>query len=99
MWSVHFMGIAQQILRGGRTEFGIAADLNLFVVEMDGGKILGQAFIEPSLSRRIIEVQQHVSEIVGDCIPGVVFEQVERDEILINAGKKKAGLGNGLAVA
>ena len=91
--------VTQQILRAGGKKLRIAAEFDLFVVDANGAEIFGKTFVEPSLSGGIVVVQQHSGEVVRDGAPGFFFEQVQHDEVLIFAGKKKSGDIDGLALA
>ena len=80
-------------------KFGIAAEFDLLVVDANRTEIFGEAFVEPSLGGRIVEVQQHSGEVVRDGAPGFLFEEVEDDEVLIVAGEEESGDVDGLALA
>src|SRR5579862_2593312 len=91
--------IAEQILGGGRKELGICSKLDFLIIEVDRTEVFGQAFIEPSLRRRIVVVQKHESKIVGDGAPRGGLKKVEDNEILIVAEDEKTGGIDGLALA
>jgi len=97
-WRMLIALVTQQILGGGGNEFGVAAEFDLFVVDANRAEILGEAFVEPSLGGGIVVIQQHHGEVVRNRSPGLVFEQVQHDEVLIVAGEKKSGDANGLHI-
>ncbi len=86
-----FFLIAEQVLAERGSEFGVAAEFDLFVVDANGAEIFGESFVKPSLRGGIVVVQQHGGEVVGDGAPGFFFEQIEDDKVLIVAGEEEAG--------
>src|SRR5579864_4535316 len=90
--------IAEQILADGWLKCGVPADLHLFVVDLNRTEIFGEAFVEPSLGRRIVVIQQRDGEVMRDRPPRFRFEQVERDEVLVIAREEKSGGFNGLSL-
>src|SRR5579862_2800754 len=85
------MLVAEQICRDRGKKLRIAADLDLFVVDVNRTEVFGEAFVEPSLGRRVVEIQQHHGKVVSDGPPGLLFEQIQDDEVLIFPGQKKSG--------
>src|SRR5215469_17567204 len=91
--------IAEQVFLNGGLKFGIAADLDLTADKANGAEVFRQAFVEPSLRGRVIEVEQAKGKIAGDGAVGLVFKQVQDDEVLICAGEQESGSGDWLALA
>src|SRR3974377_365966 len=83
--------VADEIFFEGRLKCGVAPDFYAFIIYTDRAEILGEALVEPSLSRRIVEVQQPNGKIMGHSAPRVFFKGVDGDEILIGSGKQKPG--------
>ena len=90
--------VAQHIFRNRRGKFGITADLSLLVIQAERGKVLREAFVEPSLGGRVVVIKEQVSELVGDGAPGIFLRYVQHDELVILAGNEKSWLGDGTAL-
>src|SRR5579862_3956547 len=98
-WRLGLVLIPNQIFGDGGPQFGITTNLDLLVVNLNGTEILRQTFIEPSLGRRIVTVQQPDGKVVRDGTPRSGFEEIQSDEVLIFAGEKKSRGLKGLTLA
>src|SRR3954451_6116285 len=91
-----FALIPDQVFLGRRLELGVASDLDLSIVQTNRAEILRKTFVEPSLRRWIVEVQQPESEVAGDRSPRLLLEQIENDEILVVAREQESWSVDGL---
>ena len=98
-WIGIFTLVLQQVLREDGRQFGVAADFDLFVLDANGAEIFGEAFVEPSWHRRIVVHEQQMGQVMGDGAPWFRLEEIQDDEILVFAGKKKSGSIDRLALA
>ena len=90
--------ISDEIFLNCRLKLRIGSYFHFSVIETDRAEVFGEALVEPSLSGRIVEVQQADGEIVRNGPPRVFLEGVQDDEILIVAGKQKSGSVDRLAL-
>ena len=54
---------------GRSLTLGNPAEFYLSVIDVNRAEVIGEAFVEPSLRRRIVIFQKHRREIVGDSAP------------------------------
>ena len=90
--------ITEQVFTHRVLKFGVSADFDLAVVNVNRREIFGEAFVEPSLHRGVVEAEKAKGEVVGDGPPRFLLEKVENDEILIVAGQVETRDGDRLSL-
>ena len=95
---VRVMLLLQHVRTDRRVHLWVGPDFHFFVIHVHRTKVFGQPFVEPSLSRRIVGVQQHVGKIMSHGPPRVFLKNIQHKKVLIFARKKKTWHANRLAI-